>query len=222
MQTKTQKAIKKGRTLFPKSVKSPLDFSVLKPVNNNSKLGKGSLTIQKGAWKGFPLYSLTLEERKTCPKSCFHYANCYGNNMPFAHRFKNNADLTFALEKEIRALSLTFPNGFAVRLHVLGDFYSQSYVNFWRRMLFDFPMLHIYGYTARDWNSIRELNLTFPGRSYIRRSTNNPKKEDIITTGSSSFDFPGIQCPEQVGKTKSCLTCGLCWTKVPRISFLDH
>ena len=44
------------------------------------------------------------------------------------------------------------PNGFAVRLHNLGDFYSVEYVELWRRLLARHSALHVWGYTAR-WHS---------------------------------------------------------------------
>lgn len=39
---------------------------------NNRKIGK---VVVKGAWKGMPIYTLTLPERMTCPKSC-HKPSC--------------------------------------------------------------------------------------------------------------------------------------------------
>ena len=40
-------------------------------------------------------------------------------------------------------------NGFAVRLHNLGDFYSVEYVELWRKLLERHPALHVWGYSAR-------------------------------------------------------------------------
>ena len=57
-------------------------FKVLKP-STNKKLGK---KVLKGSFKDYKFYTLTLVERETCPKDCFHWDDCFGNNMPFAHR----------------------------------------------------------------------------------------------------------------------------------------
>ena len=36
------------------------------------------------------MFTLTLIERETCTNECEHYYDCFGNNMPFAHRFEVN------------------------------------------------------------------------------------------------------------------------------------
>ena len=38
-------------------------------------------------YANYKFKTLTLVERETCPKDCIHWDDCYGNNMPFAHRF---------------------------------------------------------------------------------------------------------------------------------------
>ena len=48
---------------------------------------------------------------------------------------------------KLRLLDIDHPNGFAVRLHNLGDFYSLQYVALWRRLLARHPALHVWGYT---------------------------------------------------------------------------
>lgn len=118
------------RTLFPTMVFDVTDEWVLKSGDNSGKIGR---QIVKGAWAGFPVYTLTLEERATCPTSCRHWASCYGNATPFARRFRPGAGLEWRLEREVAALELENPGGFAVRLHNLGDFYSVAYVELWAR-----------------------------------------------------------------------------------------
>ena len=58
-------------------------FKILKP-STNKKLGK---KVLKGKYKDYKFETLTLVERETCPKDCIHWDDCYGNNMPIAHRF---------------------------------------------------------------------------------------------------------------------------------------
>lgn len=43
---------------------------------NNPKTGK---RITKGLWAGMPIYTLTLEERASCPSYCHMWRDCYGN-----------------------------------------------------------------------------------------------------------------------------------------------
>lgn len=192
---------------------------LLKSASSNTKLGKGKTKITKGKWKGMPLYQLTLEERKTCPRSCAQWANCYGNNMYLAHR----ADVTDpafydTLAQELSDLDAKYPDGFVVRLHVLGDFPNKKYVTFWKRALTLWPSLRIFGYTHR-WpgqdgigEAIEALN---SDRCWIRFSDRGGKM-------SANVSGEGIPCPEQTGKTQSCLTCGLCWSTDRAIKFEPH
>ena len=209
----------KGRTIFLKQVKDPSTVGrLLQPASSNGKLSKGQKVISKGKWKGMPLYSLSLEERKTCPSTCQQWRTCYGNNMPFANRIDHTGD-TFLKEltQEIATLSQRHPSGFVCRLHVLGDFYSVAYTNFWAKLLTKYPELRIFGYTHRDKTSrigsaIQKLN---EAGAWIRWS-------DAGGEMSANVEGEGITCPEQTGKTASCMTCGLCWSTTLPINFLGH
>ena len=87
-------------TIYQKSIKQGSKTGLLKKGSSNKKLG---FKITSKKWTGKRLYSLTLVERETCPTSCHHWDDCYGNNMPFAHRFKN-ANIDLLLEREIESL----------------------------------------------------------------------------------------------------------------------
>jgi hypothetical protein len=225
----TNPALAEARTIHPKSVKDPADHIVIKSVANNSKLGKGHNIITKGPWRGMPLYSITLQERATCPTDCHHWADCYGNNMAFANRFEHGAALENKIMAEVDMLSRRYSH-FAIRLHVLGDFYSTGYVMMWNDMLRKYPGLHIYGYTARHQGDIAAfiyaMNSQYPQRCIIRTSRNVEDKGDPWQRYAANHEFGGdaITCPEQLGKTESCLTCGLCFhPKVTAtIKFLAH
>jgi hypothetical protein len=134
------------RTLFPSQVFDVGDEWLLKSGENSAKIGK---VVTKGAWRGFPIYTLTLEERATCPTSCRHWGSCYGNSTPWARRWRPGPPLEWRLEREVAALELEYPGGFAVRLHNLGDFYSVGYVELWRALLDRHAALHCFGFTAR-------------------------------------------------------------------------
>jgi len=221
-------ALTEARTIHAKRVLPPVVGKILKPVAANSKVGKGKGTIQKGRWRGFPLYSVTLEERATCPSDCVRWDTCYGNGMGFAHRFKAGAELEDAILAELALLSRMYPHGFVVRLHILGDFYSVGYVELWERALRQFPNLNVYGYTARDQGIIADaldrIRILFGNRWMVRVSRNKTAgQEPSRIYASEAGKVPGaINCPEQTGKTESCLTCGLCWEIDRTISFIDH
>ena len=139
----------KTTTIYQKSIKDVKDYpyKVLKK-STNKKLLK---TVIKGRFKGYEFLTLTLVERETCPEYCYHWEICYGNNMPFAHRFKHGKDLEERIKKEISELN---PNkNYLIRLHILGDFYSIGYVQLWLDLLDQYLNIAIYGYTAVLHNS---------------------------------------------------------------------
>jgi hypothetical protein len=77
-------AYRSGRSIFPSRVFDPDEVQrVLKDGHQSRKIGK---FVTKGPRRGWPLFTLTLEERATCPRSCKAWAFCYGNNMQAAER----------------------------------------------------------------------------------------------------------------------------------------
>ena len=212
----------KTQSIYQKSLRDPKE-GLLKKGSSNKKLG---FRITRGAWSGKRLYSLTLEERTTCPESCHHWDDCYGNNMPFAHRFKHkNIDLF--LEREIESLMQEHKDGIVIRLHVLGDFYSVDYVLFWQEMLLKHPKLCLFGYTAREEDSyigkaIMFLNMRFGERCVIRSSRNQEGNSFWSYAAEESFEGDSFVCPEQTGKVKNCASCALCWTTPKTVKFLSH
>ena len=223
-------AAAEGRTNYPATVIDPKDSpALLVSGKNNRKLGD---RIEKGHWKGFQIYHLTLEERATCPTDCYLWDACYGNAMGQARRHSTK-DLEGRLAEEIRAKAVEHPEGFAVRLHTLGDFFSVAYVAFWEMILFDVPQLHVFGFTARKRDSdigraIKSLTDKRWDRFAIRFSDADAKGQ-----GSTVIDrLPetpqvdeGTVCPAQTGRTQCCGTCGLCWSPTNRmdtIVFVKH
>lgn len=125
----------------------PMSEKTVLKASSNAKLGK---KVTKGAWKGAEILTLTLTERETCPVTCPHWLDCYGNNMHLAKRI-STVGLMDAIERDLNNLN---PNKhYVIRLHVLGDFYSVEYVEFWNRMLDKFSNIKIFGYTAHAINN---------------------------------------------------------------------
>lgn len=167
-----------------------------------------------------PIYTLTLEERATCPQTCQAWNFCYGNHMHHAPRQQAGEWLENKLCDELTTLNQQYPSGFVVRLHVLGDFYSPEYVMLWAAFMRQFPALHVFGYTARDPQSaigllIDAIRQVEGDRWWMRWSHRD--KETWLATGDR-----GIVCPVQTGKTDCCGTCALCWTMKKPIRFLIH
>jgi hypothetical protein len=197
---------------------------MLKPGKQNKKLGN---KVSVKMWKGMTMYSLTLEERATCPTDCEQWDNCYGDNMPFAHRFDHtNPNFISYLEVQLRALNEKHKDGFVVRLHVLGDFYDTNYVDQWRHWLDQYPNLHVFGYTHHNHRSpigwwINQTNRIYPTRFRIRFS-DEFNTHFSAHVGTDTALSGGIMCPEQTGKTDSCASCGYCWSSDQPVVFLEH
>lgn len=218
-------AVVEGHTLFRTTIRTPDHNNVLKPGSYSRKLGK---VVQKGRWKDFPIFMLTLEERATCPRHCKQWASCYGNNMPLARRMAVGETLLPRLRGELAVLSRLYPHGFVIRLHVLGDFYSVEYVEFWQKMLERHPALHVFGYTARRstekiGRALHRLRTVMWDRFSIRSSDGaEPEPRTMVIGRGDRAPTGSVIFPVETGKTRSCATCGLCWNSKVPIAFLRH
>lgn len=221
-------AVAEGRTAYRKQVVSSEGKvrGVLKPGFNNMKLG---FEVTKGHLRGYHIYSLTLEERKTCPKSCERWADCFGNNMGLATRYAHDKHLMPTIRAAVERLLRKHPEGVLIRLHVLGDFFSVKYVEFWKDLLVQHPKLAIFGYTAHDFESLtgRALRagmyLLGFARFAIRFSSS------VVRPCGATWYVPGtappedtFACPEQTGRARSCASCAACWGGTKAVAFSLH
>jgi hypothetical protein len=150
--------------------------------------------------------------------------------MPFAHRF-STIGLLFKLDREIQELLNKHAEGIVIRLHVLGDFMTVDYVEFWEKMLFDFPKLSLFGYTGREETSdigkaIWLMNTRYTDRCTIRFSRSKEfssgHNASNLFAAEESFTGKHFDCPEQTGRLKDCASCGLCWSVVKTVRFATH
>lgn len=220
-------ALMGGHTLYPGTVIEAGSERVLKSGFNSAKIGA---RIMKGRWKGFPVFTLTLEERATCPTSCRHWRSCFGNNMQQARRFRHGAALESQIAAEVAALAAEHRLGFAIRLHVLGDFYSVGYVNLWRDLLAKHPQLHAFGFSAR-WDYARDpvakalVELVEANWSRFAIRFSNAPIEAFATRSVEhpyQIEKDAVWCPQQAGKTQACSTCALCWQTTKNVAFVQH
>lgn len=221
-------AVRLGTSLFREGRLQSASLTkerLLKTGHHNRKIGK---QIVKGRWRGYPVYTLTLEERATCPRTCQHWLDCYGNKMNWPTRFMADSALIPRLGQELQELAKGHSN-FAIRLHVLGDFFSVPYVEQWVRWLDEYPGLHVYGYTA--WplgtpigDAVAEMAATHWDRFAVRTSNSQGERttRTLYSADASGVIDGGIVCPVQTGKTECCATCGLCWQTQRQIVFLAH
>lgn len=218
-------AMRESRTIFPSTVVDALASPrLLIEGKNQRKIGQ---MVTKGRWAGMPIYTLTLEERATCPATCLELSTCYGNSMHFARRHRHGLDLEARLIGELVDLAKRHRQGFVVRLHILGDFYSEAYVSLWKQALAELPELRVFGFTARGRETaigagIAALNAAYPDRARIRFSGT----ADEAGTGSlviaDAVSSKHVICPVQTGKADCCSTCGLCWTMRHTVEFIRH
>ena len=251
--TKTQMAVMAGRSVYhdlrAKSVADGMAKSerAIK-ASTNTKLGK---RVTKGKLAGFPIFTLTLEERATCPRSCVHWSDCYGNNMMNATRYAADDALVEQIEADLAHYQAKHPKGFLVRLHVLGDFFSVGYVAQWAKWLDMFPALHVYGYTANQPDAIDSKEraigqalatlrqecgarwaVRFSGsfeQQFAALSADDGRARDLLASKQA------FTCPTQISKATgklakkgeetlapSCGACGLCWQASKPVVFITH
>ena len=220
--------IEAGRSLFYRKGITGPRTNILVSGHSNVKIGRD---VRKGHFRGYWIYTLSLEERATCPRSCAHWSDCYGNNMPFAKRVDHtdHRALCDAIEADlVRLLAVRGRKGVMVRLHALGDFYSVPYVEFWRTMLTLHPRLAIWGYTARQPGTEigRAIALTkrlYPDRFRVRWSDGDAGRDCTVSIARAE-DCPSnaFVCPEQTGATVACATCAACWSGDKTVAFIEH
>ena len=210
-----------GRTRFLNRVVDRPDYKPLKRGGNNSKLGR---RVTKGKLKGARIYSLTLEERATCPSSCKMYESCYGNNMSMAKRYASGKSVMIPLADQLKTLC-SRKELLLVRLHVLGDFDSVEYVDFWRSRLERHPTLFVFGFTAREPHdpigaALMKLRQDYPDRWFMRTSGFGEEMASNVAVAGRQAD--GFHCPEQSGKVATCGECGACWGTKKNVLFAEH
>lgn len=221
-------AMVEGRSYFRKSVRSPdIMTNLLVSGHSNIKIGRD---VRVGKFRGWWLYTLSLEERKTCPRACHHWQNCYGNSMPYAKRIDHrHPRFLELLEANIeRLLAVRGRPGIIIRLHALGDFYDQDYVHFWQLMLAKHERLVIFGYTA--WTAdtpigaaVDQMVDLFPGRAMMRFSNGGYRSRSTVPIVNAVDCPPGaFVCPEQTGQFEACGKCGACWTTLKNVAFMAH
>jgi len=220
-------------TMHKRTVLDPATthHEVLKEGRWNSKIG-GDVLV--GPLKGAVIYTLSLEERATCPRSCDHWLTCYGNSMQHAHRWKHGKALMARLRQELADLCDEFEH-VLIRLHVLGDFYSAAYVCFWDEMLETHENLSAFGFTAHKpgtkLGDLIALTREIHGHHFAIRHSSTQGE-----WGSFTIDFPtakrriggGLVCPEQANAIDKpelqthCGNCGACWSGSQNVVFIEH
>ena len=219
-------AVVNGTPLFPTQVRSASAGEwVLKRGEHSKKYGSH---FSVGDWRGLPIYSLTLPERATCPRTCKVWDVCYGNGMPFATRFQVDSVLYAKLTVELEALAVVYPRGFALRLHSLGDFANVRYVRFWLDAVRTLPGLHIFGFTAWPRDSEIGSLMEVESRKWDRfriRFSGDPRPRGATVTDPPAYGWSpnGFVCPAQAHRSDiTCGSCGYCIKSQEPVVFARH
>ena len=206
----THPAVTAGVPLFPSEVYSARDVDrCLIPAENNSKIGSHWTKV----WRDAPIYTLTLAERVTCPRTCSQWASCMGNHMPRAWRIAYDDLLLPRLEEEIWNLA-AMHNAFAVRLHTLGDFVDPAYTRFWLEQVRKTPELRCFGFTANPRED--EIGQLIEGAGWdrfrIRFSNQTGPRSSRVMIDAPRGRHPdgAVTCPVESGDADTCGACGLC------------
>lgn len=217
-------------TIFPSRVLEPGAERVLKDGANNAKIG-GDVLV--GRLRGAKIFTLTLEERATCPRSCRHWRGCYGNGMQWARRFRHGPELIDQLDLELHELCSRHEL-VLIRLHILGDFWSMTYARQWANWLERYSNLHVFGFTA--WPPESEIGAVlglvrdrYSTRFMIRNSDRTGRWGSFTITDPQPEKTIGeaIVCPEQMDangprKGVHCGSCAACWSTDRPIVFIRH
>lgn len=222
-------------TLYPSTVADPVPGDpVLMDGANTAKIG-GRVLV--GRLKGAAIWTLALEERRTCPETCLHFLTCYGNNMGRARRWRHGPALEAAIRRHVASEIRNGP--MLVRLHMLGDFYSLDYLRLWVELIDTYPDLHLFGFTA--WgrgtsigDAVHRVREAAPDQFAIRTSGQAGR------WGSWTLDWPtekrfvhmngerAVVCPEQLdanaggARGKHCGNCAACWESEESVAFIEH
>lgn len=226
-------AMRNQTTRYPATVRDPVPGEpVLKSGHDNVKLGG---VVQKGRLAGAPIYGLTIEERATCPEDCEMSAVCYGNRMHFARRWRAGEALEAALDWDLAVVARQHPEGFLIRLHVLGDFYSLDYVEKWSAWLDSHSALNVFGFTHRSpfdpiGRRLKEMRDALWPRFAMRFSGMAGPRNAVMTDAIPVVPTVGaaVVCAEQWhalqgrGEERCCATCAFCWTADAAVAFVEH
>jgi hypothetical protein len=148
--------------------------------------------------------------------------------MDFADRIILDSALMARLTVEIEALASTYPDGFCVRLHVLGDFATLEYAKFWIDAVRLTPAMHCYGFTAHDQNS--KIGSLINGESFkwdrfrIRFSYGEGERSaNVRPEPPRKLYDEGQTCPADAEHDAlDCGKCGLCVSQKGPIIFKLH
>ncbi len=224
-QLKTRKAILESyQDLHPiKSDYYGLERGNRKTGTNNSK-GQTALV-----WNLPPV--VTCPGATNCANYCYN-ADTRNDIFPIERWCSNlywvrdrQEDAIKKINAQIR--SVTQP---VIRLHSSGDFFSNDYIEMWKKIATENREAIFWGYT-RSWripeliNSLEQLRLENNVWLYASLEENDipPKGWAFCKVGTKEYHEGLFNCPEQYLGGPNCLSCGVCFSDdIKNIYFVMH
>jgi hypothetical protein len=131
---------------------------------------------------------------------------------------------------EVEVLDVRHVNGFVVRLHVTGDFYSPTYVEPWAALLRQYSTLRIFGYTRRHDEGdpiaarIASVAAEFGWSRFAMRlsGAQSDTRSTVVVECPHQKPADAILCGQEIERKKNCGACALCWESEKRIALLQH
>jgi hypothetical protein len=194
-----------------------------------------ALAVASSANAKIGMAAATYASQASCPKTCpFFKKGCYAEHGPVGittlnlNRVEENNPTAIA-QSEADAIDL-LPGILPLRLHVVGDCATEEsarivseaaerYSTRWRKRTADMPVwayTHAHDVPRDAWGKVSILRSCESMSQVVQAHEDGYAAE--LTVGAfeqdSAYDlgdgFVGIPCPQQTGKVKTCIDCGLC------------
>lgn len=203
----------------------------------NSKIGASGTKYETGFVWNLPAVASCPGASAWCKRACYN-ADPRTDKFPIEEWLQNWCWAVYApdqLQRRISSQLREASGKTAVRIHSSGDFFSVSYIEFWKRIVEIFPDVDFWAYT-RSW-AVKEL---LPALDELRSNNNCQLFASVDSSQSEAPDNwrkshvterlldgtwigDALNCPEQVGKVENCLSCGYCMSRsVGDVVFVIH
>lgn len=195
-----------------------------------NKLLKSAIAVENSENIKLGLVSATYVSQHTCPTTCpLRNAGCYaqkgntGIHTARLNRSKNKSPLTIAKEEALAINSLTGKKH--LRLHVVGDCKDIASAKILAESADNYMSKHgkivwAYTHTKRipkdSWGKISVLRSVHTVRQAETAHKQGYASALVVDAFKDTKKYSigrglnGIPCPQQTGKAKDCVSCGLC------------
>ncbi len=191
---------------------------------------KPVIAVEKSQNAKIGTVSATYVSQSSCPRSCPFFGNgCYAEQgLTGIHTKKLNkstvtdlVEIAEAEAKGIRGLSGKYP----LRLHVVGDCTTDECASIVSSAADEYAEIegspvwtytHAHNTRRESWGKVSVLR-SCENMEQVKQATEDGFASAMVVSEfdkETSYDigdgYRGIPCPQQTGKAKTCVDCGLC------------